>query len=87
MSIYAANPAYLQSRRWKWIRKWRLFLDDYQCRTCHGTTRLQIHHASYVWFNKWGTFGRFMELLSTITLCDKCHGAIHRAQRIEEFRD
>lgn len=27
------------------------------------------------------------ELLDTITLCDKCHGGVHGAQSIQEFRD
>jgi len=86
-SIYEANPDYLQSPRWKWIRRWRLFLDDNRCRACHGTRNLHIHHASYVWFNRWWGVGMVMELLDTITLCSKCHGGVHGAQRIEEFRD
>lgn len=86
-SIYELNPNYLQSRRWRWIRRWRLFLDDDRCRTCHATKRLQIHHASYNWFNRWWCVGMMLELMDTITLCDKCHGGVHGAQKIQEFRD
>lgn len=80
ISTYKTHPNYLQSARWRWIRRWRLWMDDYRCRACHGTRNLQIHHASYVWFNRWGVAGRLMELLDTITLCNKCHGGVHGAR-------
>lgn len=93
-SVYEINPDYLKSPRWKWIRAWRLWLDDYQCRTCHRSSadilapvKLEIHHASYRWFNRWYFIGIAFELMDTITLCKVCHGAIHRAQPIREFRD
>lgn len=86
-SIYAAHPKYLQSTRWQWIRKQRLWWDGHKCRTCHGTEKLEVHHASYAWFNRWGSVGKWFELCDTITLCKKCHGGVHGAQRIKEFRD
>lgn len=86
-SIYDAHPRYLQSERWRWIREWRLWLDGYECRTCHASSNLQIHHASYVWFNRWGFVGIIFELRDTITLCNRCHGGVHGAQPIREFRD
>jgi hypothetical protein len=86
-SIYDTNPRYLQSQRWKWIRRQRLSIDGHKCRTCHSRNNLRIHHASYRWFNRWGDVGKWFELLDTITLCDKCHGGVHGAQKIIEFRD
>ena len=77
---------YLKGPRWQRIRR-RLWLDGYHCRGCHATTGLQVHHASYVWRGKLWFLGEWFEFLDTITLCDKCHGAIHRAQPIKEFAD
>ena len=31
--------------------------------------------------------GMLLEARNTITLCKRCHGAVHGAQRIAEFRD
>ncbi len=78
---------YLRSARWQRIRQRRLERDGNRCRTCHATQRLQVHHASYVWRGKWWVIGEWLEMLDTITLCDKCHMAIHRAQPIREFAD
>jgi hypothetical protein len=86
-SIYATHPNYLQSKRWRWIRSARLWIDGGRCKACHAQGGLQIHHASYRWFNRWGDFGMVFELLDTITLCNRCHGGVHGAQRIQEFRD
>lgn len=86
-SIYAAHPKYLQSARWKRIRPRRLWWDGYKCRTCHATYKLEVHHASYRWFNRWGELGEWFEMFDAITLCKRCHGGVHGAQRIKEFRD
>jgi hypothetical protein len=86
-SIYKDNPNYLSSERWRWIRSWRLWLDGNRCRACRATDNLHVHHASYRWFGRWYDFGAIMELRDTITLCDRCHGGVHRSQPISEFRD
>ncbi len=79
---------YLRSPRWQRIRQRRLERDGNRCRTCHATTQLQVHHASYKHRGRWLWFlGEWFELMDTITLCDTCHGAIHRAQPIREFAD
>lgn len=78
---------YLRSARWQRIRQRRLERDGYRCRTCHATKQLQVHHASYVWRGRLWLIGEWLEMFDTITLCDTCHGAIHRAQAIKEFAD
>jgi hypothetical protein len=86
-SIYDMYPGYLESERWQWIRKWRLRLDWHKCRTCPRRDNLTVHHAGYHWINRWGNVGMVLELLSSITLCKTCHGAIHKAQPISVFRN
>lgn len=79
---------YLKGARWQRIRKRRLDRDGHKCRGCHATTGLQVHHASYKHRGRWRWgLGEWLEMLDTITLCGKCHGAIHRAQPIREFAD
>lgn len=43
-----AHLAYLASRRWQAIRRWRRGW-DVTCRVCRSDERLEVHHASYRW--------------------------------------
>lgn len=56
-SIYEAHPDYLNSQRWRTIRRWRLRRDGGRCRTCNAASPLDIHHVRYLWFDKIWWFG------------------------------
>lgn len=78
---------YLRSPRWQRIRQRRLRWDRNRCVVCHGTERLQVHHASYKWRGQlWGV-GEWLEFLDCVTLCGKHHRAVHRVSNINEFAD
>ncbi len=81
-----AHLAYLASRRWQAIRRWRRGW-DVTCRVCRSDERLEVHHASYRWKGRFGWLGWALEWLDCVTLCEKCHEAIHRAHRINDFSD
>jgi len=60
---------------WDKIRKQVLARDNFRCRTCG--IRLEVHHV--VPLSKGGT----NDPDNLITLCSKCHRAIHQAQKFE----
>jgi hypothetical protein len=60
---------YLNSPEWREKRKKRLRHDNYRCRTCWNTERLQVHHCTYErLYDEW--------LDDLITLCEDCHAAV-----------
>lgn len=57
---------YMQSKEWKSRRLQALERDDYRCRVCNSTLRLEVHHRTY---KRLGD-----ELSNDITtLCKLCH--------------
>jgi hypothetical protein len=63
--------AYMKSEIWQDKRRMRLAFDQYECRNCHVTQRLSVHHW-YYWRDGKSILGReHMEDL--VTLCDVCH--------------
>jgi 5-methylcytosine-specific restriction endonuclease McrA len=72
---------YLRSPRWQRIRQRRLRWDRNRCVVCHGTERLQVHHASYKWRGQlWGV-GEWLEFWDCVTLCGKHHRVVSAALR------
>ena len=78
---------YLRGWRWWVIRSVRVWVDGRVCRACKSRYKLQVHHASYVWRGRGGLKGMYHELRDTLTLCDSCHGAVHKAHSIQDFAD
>lgn len=67
----AAYKRYLQSPQWKKKRKLVIIRDRYKCQLCGSKKKLQVHHKTYAHvFNE--------PLTDLITLCQKCHSAVHR---------
>lgn len=59
-----------KSEVWKTIRRLRIEVDEYRCKSCRGTNNLQVHHKTYEnLYNE--------NLRDLITLCEKCHKNVH----------
>ena len=58
---------YLQSDKWKKIRRERFRIDGYQCQICGTAKNLDAHHVSYE------HLGQPEEIDDLVTLCRKCH--------------
>jgi len=67
---YAYKHEYLQSIRWKKLRKVRLALDNYKCYGCGESRPLEIHHITYDDFGN-----EKMDQLRS--LCRDCHQMQH----------
>lgn len=66
--------AYLDSPEWQAIRQKVLDRDGHKCTHCGSTKILQVHHRTYKRL--------FHERLSDlVTLCKKCHMALHKRKR------
>src|SRR3990167_2291428 len=73
---------YYQTPHWQNIRKQRLEIDDYICRTCGENGKnysLQVHHVRY------NNFTENVEK-DLITLCKPCHEAITNIIRERRFQ-
>ena len=63
---------YLQSPEWQKKRLQRLRIDDFRCVRCGSAMNLHIHHINY------GKDYRNADVLNDlVTLCERCHRAIH----------
>lgn len=62
---------YLDSGYWQALRKLCFKRDDYKCVRCGSAKNLNAHHLNYM------NLGRPGELDDLITLCGKCHTAVH----------
>jgi hypothetical protein len=65
---------YMHSETWQEKRRMRLAFDDYECRNCHSTRRLQVHHW-YYWREGKSILGR-EQMEDLVTLCVPCHLAM-----------
>lgn len=74
--------AYLFTPRWRWLRARRRAIDGKQCVICGRRTTLQCHHLTYKYLNKPGRLGLLLELLSLITVCDRCHAALTKVSKL-----
>lgn len=64
---------YLQSWRWRILRRLRIKLDGGRCRMCGTTERLHVHHRDYLHRGRsW-----FGELFDCTTVCADCHSDYH----------
>lgn len=61
---------YLKSAHWKQLRLKILLRDNYKCRLCGNSSKLEVHHLTY---NNKGK----ENLDDLITVCSKCHRDIH----------
>lgn len=71
----AEYEAYLNGPEWAEKKNRRLMIDGNRCRMCGKTadeTRLECHHIRY------NTFAEEDVYTDLITLCPKCHAAVHR---------
>ena len=65
---------YLNSSKWKVVRRIALEFANYRCQVCNCTKKLQVHHRSYQ------NIGA--ETLSdVIVLCNSCHSLFHGLQK------
>ena len=64
--------AYFKSKSWQRKRAKVIFRDGAQCRACGSRESLEVHHLIYARFTE-----EWLEDL--ITLCEKCHKAIHKS--------
>lgn len=61
---------YLKSAKWKAFRKQALIHYGSVCSKCPSTTKLQVHHLTYI--------NIFKETLADVViLCKSCHGVAH----------
>ncbi len=68
----ARYKQYMRSDGWELKRKERLKIDKYTCQHCKAkNTELHVHHLTYKRFTN-------EEMSDLITLCKKCHDAVHR---------
>lgn len=77
---YAVLKSLEEARRlypsnWDEIRKRVLFRDGFKCKTCGSRENLEVHHV--IPLSKGGT----NTLDNLVTLCRKCHEAIHQAHK------
>lgn len=64
------HKAYIQTKKWKCIRKEVLKRDGGKCVVCGSKSKLEIHHITYEnWKNE--------NLDELVTLCKTCHNAVH----------
>ena len=65
-----AHKSYIQTKKWKQIRKEVLERDGRKCVICGSKSRLEIHHKTYEnWKNE--------NLDELVTLCKTCHTTVH----------
>lgn len=69
---------YIESDEWYELREKCFERDEYVCRLCGSSENLQAHHLSY---ERLG----MNELSDLVTLCRKCHQAVHKHTIIKEF--
>lgn len=69
---------YLESDKWKQIRRKILERDGYKCRICGTNYNLRIHHLTYK-----RLYNENEEDL--ITVCESCHKAYHELDRMSEL--
>ena len=63
---------YMKSEQWEAVRNQRIKHDGYKCVKCGSAVNLCVHHLTYENLGD-------EPLGDLITLCDKCHKAIHAA--------
>ena len=66
--------AFMKSPTWKAIRGLRIFKDKGQCAHCSSRRKLEVHHKTYA------RFGGKELMQDLLTLCVKCHKAIHASK-------
>lgn len=65
------KKAYLDSPQWKTIKRQRLAIDQYTCKSCNQSgLSLEVHHLHYRTFKS-------ESLSDLISVCRNCHEAIH----------
>lgn len=73
MSRSARYRRQLRDRRWYQRRMEIMRRDDFRCRRCGATGRLNVHHRWYVYGRQpWQYPDRCL-----VTLCEKCHRHVH----------
>lgn len=65
--------SYILSNDWQLKKEKRKELDNYKCYWCKSTDRLEVHHITY---ERLGN----ENLGDIVTLCKKCHEALHERQ-------
>lgn len=81
----AASPrgryeSYLLTPAWREKREQTLVRDGRACRACYSGKRLHVHHMTYERLGH--------ELLSDlVTLCEPCHGKVHRQHKAGRKRE
>ena len=71
---YKNSKKHWHRKIWRYIRIYRIMLDNYTCQKCKNTfpTKfLRVHHRSYARLNT------PYEILDCVTVCDRCHSKIH----------
>lgn len=63
---------FLKTKYWKFVKDLVLARDKGLCSKCGSTSRLQVHHLSYV-----NHFAEHKNLQDLITLCRECHEKEH----------
>lgn len=69
---------YLESDKWKQMRRKILERDGYKCRICGANYNLHVHHLTYK-----RLYNENEEDL--ITVCESCHKAYHELDRMSEL--
>jgi 5-methylcytosine-specific restriction endonuclease McrA len=67
--------AFLRSPEWEAKRRACIARDGAACRRCGSRFRLEVHHLTYL------RFGGREHLSDLITLCERCHEALHEHAR------
>jgi 5-methylcytosine-specific restriction endonuclease McrA len=66
--------ALYRTQSWINLRELALKRDKFTCQSCGSTKNLHVHHKKY---GKSGTNYLIVDLKHLITVCKKCHEAIH----------
>lgn len=62
---------YLSSPQWQTLKRQRLALANHKCENCRSTSKLELHHVTYV---------RLMNehINDVAILCNSCHSKLHK---------
>jgi 5-methylcytosine-specific restriction endonuclease McrA len=63
----------LKSEYWTKVKKKVRLRDDFKCRCCNSTIRLETHHITYYVNGQSITSKELQHLKWLITLCETCH--------------
>ena len=71
-------PEYLRTPWWRFLSHSRKIADGNRCSFCGSYNRLEVHHSTYK------NVGTLLEWQNLITLCRRCHGAVHEFLRYDD---